>query len=79
MLPMGVPPKCSGRYLHKRATASLPQSASKRENMESIETLTQEEARLLAQKLKIKKLEYSVQEQAQKNFLPLFKTTPLIS
>ena len=41
--------------------------------MESIETLTQEEARLLAQKLKIKKLEYSVQEQAQKNFLPFVR------
>ena len=41
--------------------------------MESIETLTQDEARLLAQKLKIKKLEYSVQEQAQKNFLPFVR------
>ena len=42
--------------------------------MESIETLTQEEARLLAQKLKIKKLEFSVQEQAQKNFLPFVRS-----
>ena len=42
--------------------------------MESIETLTQEEARLLAQKLKIKKLEYSVQEQSQKNFLPFVRS-----
>ena len=41
--------------------------------MESIETLTTEEARLLAQKLKIKKLEFSVQEQAQKNFLPFVR------
>ena len=41
--------------------------------MESIETLTAEEARLLAQKLKIKKLEFSVQEQAQKNFLPFVR------
>ena len=42
--------------------------------MESIETLTQEEARLLAQKLKIKKLEYSVQEQSQKKFLPFVRS-----
>ena len=41
--------------------------------MESIETLTQEEARLLAQKLKIKKLEYSVQEQAEKKFFTIRK------
>ena len=34
--------------------------------MESIEVLTSDEAKLLAQKLKIKKLEFDVQEQAQK-------------
>ena len=37
--------------------------------MESIETLTTEEAKILAKKLKIKKLEYNVQEQSQKKFL----------
>ena len=41
--------------------------------MESIETLTTEEAKLLAKKLKIKKLEFSVQEQSQKNFLPFVR------
>ena len=37
--------------------------------MESIETLTTDEAKVLAKKLKIKKLEFNVQEQSQKKFL----------
>ena len=42
--------------------------------MESIEVLTSDEAKLLAQKLKIKKLEFDVQEQAQNNFLSFVRS-----
>jgi len=41
--------------------------------MESIEVLTTSEAKLLAKKLKIKKLEFDVQEQAQTHFLPFVR------
>ena len=41
--------------------------------MEAIETLTTEEAKILAKKLKLKQLEFSVQEQAQKKFLPFVR------
>ena len=41
--------------------------------MESIEVLTTDEAKLLAKKLKIKKLEFDVQEQAQTQFLPFVR------
>ena len=41
--------------------------------MESIEVLTTSEAKLLAKKLKIKKLEFDVQEQSQTNFLPFVR------
>ena len=41
--------------------------------MEPLETLTTSEAKLLAKKLKIKKLEFDVQEQAQTHFLPFVR------
>ena len=41
--------------------------------MESIEVLTSDEAKLLAKKLKIKKLEFDVQEQSQTHFLPFVR------
>ena len=41
--------------------------------MENIEALSTDEARLLAQKLKIKKLEIDIQNQSQDNFLPFVR------
>ena len=41
--------------------------------VDSIETLTKDEATLLAQKLKIKKLEFDVQNQSQEKFLPFVR------